>query len=258
MKFKKEESDKVYWHKYIDFYNKILPESIDKILEIGVFKGESIAYWREKYPKSKIFGLDIVEQNSLWPKDEKIKYFQLDQSDTVAYKKVLENVGDEIDLIIEDGSHDPFHQKISLIESLNYIKKGGIYILEDVHTSHPHHSYYKSRLAKFNDQLTIFNQKKKNILMPLQCLLLLEHLKTNGLNIESVKDMYSAKNSLFSYDEIVRLYKKVKKIKFYRRNVLPNYCYSCKTNDYDFINLKCNCGVDLYLDTDSMSVVLEF
>lgn len=257
-----ETSDKVYWHKYINFYEDFLPNEAKNILEIGVFKGDSIRYWREKYPNSSIFGLDIVDEIDSWPKDSNIKYFKADQSDIATYHSILKSIEKPIDILIEDGSHDPLHQKISLIESLQYLTDGSIYILEDIHTSHPDHSYYKSRAKMFFGlpAKSIFNNNKKidNVFMPLQCLLLIEHLKSTNRTPSDIKDNINLKNSLFSYDEIEILFDKIKTIKFYRRNVLPDYCYSCKTNNFDYINLRCSCGTDLYLDPDSMSVVLKF
>jgi hypothetical protein len=252
-----ENSDKVYWHKYINFYEDLLPTEARTILEIGVFKGNSIRYWRDKYPNSIIYGLDIIDALPSWPKDEKIEYFKADQSDVAAFHLILKSIKN-IDILIEDGSHDPLHQKISLMESLEYLSKGSVYILEDIHTSHPNHSYYKNRVKKFNASKSFFSKKSSGIFMSLQCLLLIEHLKSNNKIPSDIKNKIDYKNSLFSYDEIETLFYKIQSIKFYRRNVLPDYCYSCKTNDFDYINLRCNCGTSLYLDQDSMSVVLKF
>jgi hypothetical protein len=258
MKFEESLSDKIYWHKFDKFYEAFLPVNAKNILEIGVASGDSIRYWRKKYAYAKIYGLDIVSTMPEWPKDENIFYFKLDQSDINKYQEVLLKINTPIDLLVEDGSHDPLHQKISLMESLNVLHKGSVYILEDLHTSHPSHSYYKSRLKEFNKSSKRFLNKANNVLMPLQCLLLIDHLKTNGINLETIKPQIDFTKSLFNYEEIFLLFEKIKKINFFKRNVLPDYCYSCKTNDFDFISLKCTCGVDLYAEADSMTAVLEF
>jgi hypothetical protein len=254
----KTNSDKFFWHKYVDFYENLLPKTAENILEIGVFKGESIKYWRAKYANAAIYGLDILPPIPEWPVDDKITYFQLDQSDVAQYRKTLNAIPSKLDIIIEDGSHDPLHQKISLLESLDALNTGALYILEDIHTSHPSHPYYKNRLKQFNGQGSMFKAKKGKILMPLQCLLMIEHFKENNLDITTIKDTLDFKSSLFTYEEIVKLHQRIKSITFYKRNVLPNYCYGCKTNNFDFINLKCSCGTDLYSDCDSMTVVMTF
>lgn len=258
MKLEVNLSDKIYWHKFDKFYENFLPDTAKNILEIGVFKGDSIRLWREHYTNTKIYGLDIVPALPEWPIDENIKYFQLDQSDIKRYREILNEIDQPIDLLIEDGSHDPLHQKISLMESLGFLKEQSIYILEDLHTSHPSHPYYKQRAKDFyKSRLNIFN-KSINVFMPLQCLLLIEHFKKNNLPIESVKNKLDFSKSLFTYEEVTKLFYKIKEIHFYKRNVLPDYCYSCKTNNFDFINLKCSCGTDLYSEADSMTAVIKF
>lgn len=251
-------SDKLFWHKYLGFYEEILPKTAQNILEIGVFKGESIKYWRSKYHNANIYGIDIIAPLPIWPRDDKINYFQLDQSNISAYQKVLEKIAKKIDIIIEDGSHDPLHQKISLMESIDSLKDGGIYILEDIHTSHKNHPYYKLRLNKFNSKRPFYKAKKINLLMPLQCLLMIEHFKENNINIEAMKNKFDFESSLFNFEELSKLHNNIKEIIFFKRNVLPNFCYSCKSNDFDFINLKCSCGTDLYSDSDSMTAVITF
>ena len=47
---------------------------------------------------------------------------------------IIEEIG-EVDLIIDDGSHVISHQQISLGFLFKYLKKGGQYWIEDLHTS---------------------------------------------------------------------------------------------------------------------------
>ena len=49
-------------------------------------------------------------------------------------EKIMEKIGD-VDIIIDDGSHVISHQQISLGFLFKYIKKGGQYWIEDLHTS---------------------------------------------------------------------------------------------------------------------------
>jgi len=255
-------SDKIFWHKFDAFYEKFIPKEAKSILEIGVFKGDSIRYWREKYANAQIYGLDIIDPLPEWPQDENIHYFQLDQSDAKRYREILAKIGQPINLLIEDGSHDPLHQKISLMESINALAPGALYILEDLHTSHPSHAYYKARVKEFYNLGTGFRffgkEKDRDLFTSLQCLLLIEHCKTNHIQIETIKDKIDFTQSLFTYDEVALLSNKIKKINIFKRTVLPNYCYACKTDNFDFITLKCSCGAKLYEESDSMTAVLEF
>ena len=252
-----KQSDKYFWHQYIDFYDHHLESiKVTNIIEIGVFNGDSIRYWRDKYPSSSIIGIDILEEKESWPKDDKIEYVKMDQSDSKSYTDLLKSKKNKFDLIIEDGSHDPLHQKISLIESLDYLNDDAVYILEDIHTSHENHYLYKNRLKNFRNK-NLFKKKNEKILMPLQALLLIKHLKENNLDT-TVFSKYDETNSLFNCQELEKLFNRIKKIEIYKRSNLPNYCYNCNSTNYDYINLKCNCGVDLYEDCDSMSALIKF
>ena len=66
------------------------------------------------------------------------------------------------------------------------------------------------------------------------------------------------KYSIFTEQEILLLLSKINKIDIFKRTTLPNYCYSCKTTNYNLNSLMCNCGSNLYEFADSMTAVLYF
>lgn len=127
----KHNTDKAFAHKYCDFYEKNLPDRSFKgrLLEIGVMDGGSIAMWSEYYPNAEIVGLDIIDKSHLSYPNATL--LLMDATD----KKELATLG-KFDIIIDDGSHFTSHQQASF-EQLYYsqLKKGGIYIMEDLHTS---------------------------------------------------------------------------------------------------------------------------
>lgn len=255
---RKNESDKVFWHKFDQFYESKLPLKANNILEIGVFKGNSIKYWRRKYSKSNIVGIDIVEEKECWPKDDKIQYFKLDQSNALGYNELLSNLSRKYDVIIEDGSHDPLHQKISLMESISFLEKGAMYILEDIHTSHKNHILYKKRAEYLNSKRGVFKKKTEDYFMTLQCVLLIEFLISNKIENCNLAELINFEHSIFTQYEIIMLIEKIKKIDIYKRSTLPNYCYSCGTSNYNLNSLKCKCGTNLYEFADSMTAILYF
>ena len=89
-----QESDKGYWHGYLEFYEKHFPQVINGlIVEFGVQQGYSLRYLAEKFPNAKIVGVDILEQKSSWPVQNNISYCQVDQgseSDIVSFSRMLE------------------------------------------------------------------------------------------------------------------------------------------------------------------------
>lgn len=249
-------SDKEYWHRFTPIYEKKLQsfKNCKKILEFGVFKGDSVRWLNELFPNSKIYGCDILDVQAEWPIADNIEYLNVDQGKIDTIKTLFKKIGGNFDLIIEDGSHYPEHQKNCLTESLKHISSGGLFILEDIHTSHPEHSYYKNKLV--SSYFKIFKKKEQNYISALHLLLCIEHLIKNNKKLDkNVLDKLSV-NSLFSKTEITFIFDKIEDVEFYKRASLPHKCYSCLTSDFDYHNLKCKCGTDLYSSHDSMTALI--
>jgi len=58
------------------------------------------------------------------------------QADKNFLNEVQTEIGGKFDIIIDDGSHQMQHQMASLYLLFNAIKPGGIYVVEDLHTSY--------------------------------------------------------------------------------------------------------------------------
>ncbi len=249
-------SDKQFWHRFVPVYEEKLKQlkKCDTILEFGVFKGESIRWLSSLYPDAKIYGSDILEIQKEWPTSENIKYLHVDQGKLSTIENVFSEIGTKIDLIIEDGSHFPEHQKNCLVESLKHLVSGGIYILEDIHTSHPEHPYYQSQGApkKWN----LGKKKNQNYISPLHLLLCFEHLISNKLLLDGALVEDLAQNSLFNKDQIKSVFTKIETIELYRRATPPHKCYSCNSSEFDYHNLRCKCGKNIYSNFDSMTAVI--
>jgi hypothetical protein len=185
--------------------------------------------------------------SDLWPKDERFIFTQIDQGDQCLLKKFYSQA--QFDLIIEDGSHDPFHQIIALIHGITKINSGGLYILEDIHTSHP--SYESKKLNGTDVGCSSGN------LNALSALLAIQHYKRLGIaiDLQIAKDI--EKGPLISSKEIVLLDSKISNISLFRRAHLPDRCFNCGNIHFKYNKLKCNCGVEIFSDSDSMSFVLE-
>jgi 2-polyprenyl-3-methyl-5-hydroxy-6-metoxy-1,4-benzoquinol methylase len=146
-------SDKIYHHGYHRIYpwflNNFLHLDEISLLEIGVDEQNSIGLWRSFFQNAKITVMDIDSKEV-----EQAKFVQLDQSS----KEQLENYAkDNIeihDIIVDDGSHVPEHQVITLLSLWKTLKPGGVYIIEDIETSY----WGKSKIYGYN-----FNSKKLNL-----------------------------------------------------------------------------------------------
>lgn len=139
-------------HSYANFYERYLNPIKDNellILEIGLCDGKSLRTWYEYLPNSIIIGLDIDDKPE--HNNDRVFTFKLDQSDSKQlenFVKECKEKGYEFDMILDDGSHHMLDQQITLGHLFPTLKSGGIYFIEDLHTSLADNGYplYGKRL----------------------------------------------------------------------------------------------------------------
>ena len=122
--------DKGTAHSYIENYyhhrfNKIRLNKLN-ILEVGVSTGLSLEMWCEYFPNSNIIGVEL-EKINYKPSNDRIKVIIGDATDAKTFQKI-----ENLDIIIDDGSHIFTDQIFSYAILFDRLKKGGIYIIEDV------------------------------------------------------------------------------------------------------------------------------
>jgi hypothetical protein len=173
-------TDKALYHEFTEHYDNIFSKySSPRILEIGVYNFSSISMYLEYFKNPYIVGMDIEDKSQYL--NNKWKFIKGDQTKIQDLHKCIENE-DLFDIIIDDGGHTMKQQQITFGYLINYVKPGGIYILEDLHTSFNSNyiesdceftsyemlnkiknkeKYFSNYISK-NDQFTIIN-KIKNI-----------------------------------------------------------------------------------------------
>ncbi len=106
-----------------------------RMIEIGVFKGGSLQFWR-KYlgPEARICGIDIDEScHALGTPDLPVQIGS--QADPAFLRSVVETLGG-LDVVLDDGSHVQSHMRTSFETLFPLLSEGGLYIVEDVHTAY--------------------------------------------------------------------------------------------------------------------------
>ena len=122
-------------HNYAEIYDKYLKDfKVEKMLEIGVARGRSLMMWNRYFDyEAEIHGIDIdikqSENEFIYP----VHLHQGDQKDIDWLNKEFD--GMEFDLIIDDGSHRMKDQQVSLKTLFPKLRSGGLYVIEDLHTS---------------------------------------------------------------------------------------------------------------------------
>lgn len=132
--------DKAVKHNYHTVYepefDTIRNEAIN-ILEVGVFKGDSVRAWLEFFPNATIYGIDIFTR--VKPEDidvlqhERVKWLKAD-STNIAVREQIKKEWPRIrfDIIIDDGLHTPDANAKTLHNLFPLMKKNGKFYVEDV------------------------------------------------------------------------------------------------------------------------------
>ncbi len=123
-------------HGYLDFYERFLAELRDRpitLLEIGVLGGRSARTWAEYFPAGRIIGVDI-DRNTLQFAGDRIIIEMADQSDVRELVRLGVTYG-PFDVVVDDGSHLWNHQIATLQYLYPFVRPGGYFIMEDIHTS---------------------------------------------------------------------------------------------------------------------------
>lgn len=137
--FLKLEKSSMKWDGYFDVYEEHFSKYIGQnanILEIGVAQGGSLEMWAKYLENPQIYGIDLYPGILKYKYDYPNIHLEVgDQSSSGFWDKFCSN-NVEFDIIIDDGSHKQIDQTYTLIRLFSKLKYGGVYIVEDTHTSY--------------------------------------------------------------------------------------------------------------------------
>lgn len=133
-------TDKSGYHNFTGFYSKFVDRFTNPtMIEIGIDNGASLKMWEEYYGNPTIVAVDINDKKEF--DTNNIKTIIANQDDPRDLLNKCLSVATSYDMIVDDGSHIFGHQISCLAQLFPYLKSGGIYILEDLHTSFIHGQY---------------------------------------------------------------------------------------------------------------------
>jgi len=190
-----------YFEVYERYFSKYRGQKLN-ILEIGISHGGSIQLWKKYFGKDvQIFAIDINPECEKL-KQENTTIFIGSQSDPAFLTEVKKKIP-MMDIIIDDGGHTMDQQKISFEHLYSKVKDGGIYLIEDTHTSYWHqfHGGYKNPNS--------FIEYSKNMIDSLYD----EHVE-NATKIK-INDITKSINCISFFDSVVVFEKKLRKKPFH-------------------------------------------
>ena len=145
--FNKYQSDKSKTHNYHLIYGSLFKKrtEVKKVLEIGLGTnnenvisnmgkygkpGASVKAFRDFFSNANIYGADIDKE--ILFKEHKISTFYVDQTNINTLNKLFKKIGNNFDLIIDDGLHASNANISVILSSLEFVKKNGYLIIEDI------------------------------------------------------------------------------------------------------------------------------
>lgn len=198
------------WEQYLHIYDKVLAPFIlankpVNLLEIGVQNGGSLEVFADHLPKgSKITGIDIDPKCANLKFDKNINLVIGDGTDEKVIDKYFSK--SKFDIIVDDGSHINEHVIKSFEELFPKLNYGGLYIIEDVHTSY-WRNYYHGDYKEPKSTIEYF----KNLIDALNYLYIPEFpIKTSKNDILKLKKLNKEIASITFYDSVIIIEKYTK------------------------------------------------
>jgi hypothetical protein len=123
---------------YFDAYPNLLAPYVGKsvtLVEVGLFKGGSLFMWREFLgSQARIIGIDIEPTAVKW-RQFGFEIFIGDQEDPKFWEEFFCSVG-QVDVLVDDGGHENTQQISTVVNTIDFIRDGGLLIIEDTHCSY--------------------------------------------------------------------------------------------------------------------------
>lgn len=92
--------------------------------------GASLRMWEEFFPNAEIHGFDIRKE--LLINAGRIQCHYMDQGSIESIQRGFGTIGKGFDLIVDDGSHNLFHQLNTKEYAGSFLRIGGLLIIEDI------------------------------------------------------------------------------------------------------------------------------
>lgn len=126
------------WLHFFDIYHQYFQKYRGQditVVEFGVSHGGSLQMWKHYFgDKVRIIGIDIDPRCKQF-EEAQIEIFIGDQENRKFLQEIRSKIG-PIDLLIEDGGHKSGQQIATFEEFFPMIKPGGLFLIEDLHTSY--------------------------------------------------------------------------------------------------------------------------
>lgn len=156
--FKSYQTDKGFVHGYDQMYSVVFDTigNPTSLLEIGFYRGYSAAAWKHLFPEATLQFVDKTQPVEVTPPAADLPLLIMNSARTA----ITEALGQNFDVIIDDGDHRPDYQWQTFLNLLPRWTKA--YIIEDVFTRENVELLRKRLKSKGFDNIHCYQSKFKN------------------------------------------------------------------------------------------------
>jgi predicted O-methyltransferase YrrM len=126
-------------HPYTPVYNMLMGQYKSKPIrfaEIGVAGGASVHMWTRYFENGTFYFFDrdqsFLDNAANTAGVERNTFILMDVTKPESVRESLEKTGGNLDILLDDSSHNPDDQYHIIREGLPFVKSGGMIIIEDV------------------------------------------------------------------------------------------------------------------------------
>jgi hypothetical protein len=193
------------WDPYFDVYESHLSRfrgRAPRMLEVGVQHGGSSQMWLDYFGAgTQVVGVDI-DPRCKQHERAGVEIVIGDQSSERFWLEFFETRPEPFDIIIDDGSHYQYDMIMTFFIASKHVRPGGVYLVEDCHTSYYRHHQIPPRERDLDTGLNAPNSFMEFAKAGAD-MLNLQHIHDRSTIHPLLQESYSAVAGMHLYDSMV-------------------------------------------------------
>ena len=122
-----------------------------RFAEIGVAGGASVMMWNHYFTNGSFFFFDrdtnFLENASKYVPNSNNVFLEMDVKSASSIQNTLKRTGGNLDILLDDSSHDREDQILIIKTSLPFVKSGGMIVIEDIYRRESEEYYYNELIC---------------------------------------------------------------------------------------------------------------
>jgi hypothetical protein len=147
---------------YLDVYELYLRGWRRKrfaLLELGVYRGESLRMWQSYFRRARVYGLD-VDPAAASRVGDSFRVFVGSQGDAEFLSRVADDIGPDLRLVVDDASHVNELTIASFDALFPRLPPGSLYAIEDLAPGSYEAAWASWPGMEYNDDVSLENRRE--------------------------------------------------------------------------------------------------